>query len=63
MTLNSGKKIVRRDWDLISIPYTVIACVNTLGGDQPKLLTFKDSHGRLIGDVETLGADADSDER
>ena len=48
---------------MIPTPDTVIARVNTLGGDQPKLLTFKDSHGRLIGDVETLGADADSDER
>ena len=53
MELNSGKKIVRQDWDLISILNTVIACAKKLVSDQPKLITFTDRHVRLIGDVET----------
>ena len=35
MDLNTGKKIVRRSWDVIPIPDTVITRVNTLGSDQP----------------------------
>ena len=62
MALNSGKKIFRRNWDLITMPDTVIARVNTLGRDQTKLLTFTDRHGSLIGDVETPGVGANSDE-
>ena len=50
MALNSGKKIVRRSWDVIPMPDTVIERVNTLGGDQPEDLIFADRHGRLIGD-------------
>ena len=52
MDLNTGKKIKRRSWDAIPMPNIVIACVNTLGSDQPKLLTFTDQHGGLIGDNE-----------
>jgi hypothetical protein len=52
MALNTGKKIVRRNWDVIPIPELVIARVNTLGRDQPELFTFTDRHGRLIGDAE-----------
>ena len=50
MALSTGKKIVRRTWDMIPMPDTVIARVNTLGGDQPEQLIFTDRHGRLIGD-------------
>ena len=35
---------------MIPMPDTVIARVNTLGGDQPEQLIFTDRHGRLIGD-------------
>ena len=62
MALNSGKKVVRRNWDLITMPDTVIACVNTLGRYQNKLLTFTDMYGRLIGYVETPGVGVNSDE-
>ena len=62
MALSSGKKIIRKNWDLIPMPDTMISCVNTLGGYKPKLLTFTDRHGRLIGDVETPGVGDDSDE-
>jgi hypothetical protein len=40
MALNSGKKIVRRSWDVIPMPDTVIERVNILGGDQPEDLIF-----------------------
>ena len=51
MALNTAKKIVRRSWDLISMPDTVIACVNVLGGEENKHLTFTDRDGRLMGYV------------
>ena len=40
MALDSGKKIVRQNWALIPMPDTVIARVNKLGSNHPKLLTF-----------------------
>ena len=40
---------------------TVIAQVNTLGGDQPKHLTFTDRHVRPNGYVEILWVGAKSD--
>jgi hypothetical protein len=57
MALNSGKKIVRRSWDVIPMPDLMIDRVNTLGRDQPQHMTFTDRHGRLIGDVEIPGVD------
>ena len=50
MALSTGKKIVWRTWDMIPMLDTVIARVNTLGGDQPEQMIFTDRHGRLIGD-------------
>jgi hypothetical protein len=50
--LDTGKKITRRNWDVIPTPELVIACVNVLGKDQPKLFAYTDRHGRLIGDAE-----------
>jgi hypothetical protein len=55
MDLNTGKKITRRNWDVIPMPDLVIARVYALGSDQPKQLTFTNHHGRLIGDVDILG--------
>jgi hypothetical protein len=51
MALNSGKKIVRRSWDVIPMPDFVINRVNEWGKDRPRLLTFTDRHGHLIGDI------------
>ncbi len=42
MALNTGKKITRRNWDVIPMPDLVIARVNALGSDQPELLIFTD---------------------
>jgi hypothetical protein len=52
MALDTGKKITRRNWDVIPTPGLVIARMNMFGKDQPKLLAFADQHGRLIGDAE-----------
>jgi hypothetical protein len=62
MALNSGKKLVRRSWDVIPMPDVVINRVNELGKDQPRLMTFTDRHGRLIGDMEIPGVDSTEDE-
>jgi hypothetical protein len=54
IALSSGKKITRRSWNVIPMPDTVIARVNTLGSDQPEYLTFTDRLGRLIGDYDLV---------
>ena len=53
--LKSGKTIVRRCWDRLPMPDSVIARVNRLGAGQPKHLTFTDRHGDPIGDLELPG--------
>jgi hypothetical protein len=60
MALNTGKKITRRNWNVIPMLDLVIARVNALRSDQPKQLTFTDRHGRLIGDVDIPGNQGDS---
>ena len=40
----------------------MISPVNTLCGNQTNLLILKDTHGRLVGYIETPGVGADSDE-
>jgi hypothetical protein len=62
MALNSGKKIVRRNRDVIPMPDLVIDRVNALCRDQPRHMTFTGRHGRLIGDVEIPGVDAEKDD-
>jgi hypothetical protein len=57
MALNSGKKIVRRSWDVIPMLDLVIDRVNALGRDQPQHMTFTDRQGRLIDNVEIPGVD------
>jgi hypothetical protein len=62
MDFNSGKKIVHRSWDFIPMPDLVIDPGNALGRDQPQHMTFTDRHGRLIGDVEIPGVDAQEED-
>jgi hypothetical protein len=62
MSLTTGQKIVRRNWDVIPMPDLVIARVNALGSDPPEQMTFTDRHGRLIGDSEITGVDSDEDD-
>ena len=57
MALNTGKKIVRRCWDVITIPDIVITRVNTLGSNQLKQLMFASRRGHNIGDVGIPGVD------
>ena len=45
----------RRGWYDILMPDTVIARVNTLGGNQLGQLTFTDQYGHFIGDVQIPG--------
>ena len=52
MSLNTAKKIVRRSWDLIPMPETVIPRVNVLDVHQHKHLNFTYIHGHIIGVVE-----------
>jgi hypothetical protein len=47
IALNSGKKIVRRSWDVIPMPDLMIDRVNALCRDQPQHMTFTDRHRRL----------------
>ena len=62
MSLHSMKKIVRRSWDAIPMPDTVINRVNKLGKDKPLQLVFTDRSGRLIGDIELPGVYGDENE-
>jgi hypothetical protein len=59
MSLKTGKKITRRTWNELPITQPVIDRVNALGSDQPEHFTFTDRHGRLIGDIEFTGVDAE----
>jgi hypothetical protein len=61
MALNSGKKIARRSWDVIPLPDVVINRVNELVKEQPRLMTYTDHHGHLIGDMEIPGVDSTED--
>jgi hypothetical protein len=62
MALNSGKKIVRRSWDVIPMPDIVIDRANALGRDQPQHMSFTDRHGCLIGDVEIPGVNGQEED-
>jgi hypothetical protein len=62
MALNSGKKIVRRSWDVIPMSDVIVTRVNELGKDQPSLMAFTYFRGHLIGDIEIPGVDSTKDE-
>jgi hypothetical protein len=62
MALNTGKKIICRSWDVIPMPDLMITQVNALGSDQPPHTTFTDRHGRLMGNIEIPGVDANDDD-
>ena len=57
MALNTGKKIVKRSWDVILMLDTVIMCVNALCSDQPEQPIFTNRCLPPIGDVEIPGVD------
>jgi hypothetical protein len=62
LALNSGKKIIHHNLDVIPMPDLVIDRVNALGRDQPQQMTFTDRLGGLIGDIEIPGMDTDEDD-
>jgi hypothetical protein len=62
MALSSGNKIFSRSWDVIPMPDLMIYRFNALYRDQPQQMNFTDRHGRLIGDVEFPGVDAEEDD-
>jgi hypothetical protein len=47
---------------VIPLPDVVITSVNELGKAQPRLMTFIDRHGRLIGDMEIPRVDSTEEE-
>jgi len=53
LSLRSGKLITRRTWTALPMPQEVIDRINAIGmsQDQPKLLTFYDRKGELVGDL------------
>ena len=57
MTLGSMKKVVRRSWDALPMPNTVIARVNVLGQGQPNGIDLLDCKKRPIGEFDIIGVD------
>ena len=59
MTLKTGQKITRYNWDEIPIPQTVINRVNVLWKDQPGHSIFTNKKDRKSGESETTGLKGD----
>ena len=55
MSLQTGQKIKRYNWDEITIPQKVINWVNVLGKDQPEHFIFTNKKNRKIGEFEITG--------
>jgi hypothetical protein len=61
MALNTGKKIVCRSWDSTPRPDLVMFRFKALCSNQPHQMKFTNKHGRLLGDIDSPGVDADKD--
>ena len=59
MSLKTGQKITRYNWDEITIPQTVINRVYFPGKDQPEHFIFTNRKGRQIGESEITGVEGD----
>ena len=57
MALNTDKKIMRHNQNIIFMPDTIITQINILGKNQPEQLIFTNHHGQLIRDIEIPGVD------
>ena len=55
MTLESMNKVIRRSWDTILMPDTVIDQVNAPGKGQPNEIQLLDSNKCPIGDLDITG--------
>ena len=62
MNLGSMKKLVRRSWDVIPMPDTVIARVSTLGQGQPNDIDFLDCKRCLTRKLYITGVDDEETE-
>ena len=58
MTLGSMEKVVRRIWDAIPMPDTVISRVNALGQGQPSDIDFLDHKKSPKGKIGIAGVDS-----
>ena len=61
LSLSSGKKITRRNWEVIAITDPIVKLVEKMADDQdqPELMEFSDRYGNTIVDDEIPGVDAD----
>ena len=59
MTLRTGQKVTRYNWDGIPIPQTVINRFNVLEKDQPEHFIFTDRKVRKIGESKITGVEGD----
>ena len=59
MSLQTGQKITRYNWDEIPLPQTVINRFNVLVKDQPEHLIFTDRKGWQIGESKITGLEGD----
>ena len=50
LSLQTGKKITRRSWDVIPISSEIIAHVEKMSTDEPENMTFTDRHGTQLSD-------------
>ena len=55
MTLGSMEKVVRRIWDAIPMPDTVIARVNSIDQGKPNDLDFLDRKKLPIREIDIIG--------
>ena len=63
LNLQTGKKIIRRNWTHLPMPIEVIKRVNQLGKEknQPAILTFQDHHGHSTMDQDPYFQPVDID--
>ena len=59
MSLQTGQKTTRYNWDEITIPQTFINQVNVIGKYQPENFIFTDRKGRKIGESKITGVEGD----
>ena len=57
MSLQTGQKITRYNWDEIPIPQTVTNQVNVIGKDQPGHFIFTDRKSQQIGESDITGVE------
>ena len=59
MSLQTGQKITRYNWDEIPLPQTVINRFNVIGKDQPEHFIFTNRKGWQIVESDITGVEGD----